>query len=71
MFISLPLNPDLSNLSMKLFEKTSGKGECAGNQHFLLFTQCFLPSYFRVSIMSESKSVFTLAKAKILTFSKV
>ena len=25
------------------FEKHCGKGENAGNQHFLLFSQCFLP----------------------------
>ena len=25
------------------FENTVGKGENAGNQHFLLFSQCFLP----------------------------
>ena len=27
----------------KPFENTAGKGENAGNQHFLLFPQCFLP----------------------------
>ena len=26
------------------FENIVGKGEKAGNQHFLLFPQCFLPS---------------------------
>ena len=29
---------------MKPFENTVGKGENAGNQHFLLFPQCFYPS---------------------------
>ena len=28
---------------MKPFENIVGKGENAGNQHFLLFPQCFLP----------------------------
>ena len=28
---------------MKPFENIEGKGENAGNQHFLLFPQCFLP----------------------------
>ena len=33
----------LSTLEKKPFENTVGKGENAGNQHFLLFPQCFLP----------------------------
>ena len=28
---------------MKPFENIMGKGENAGNQHFLLFPKCFLP----------------------------
>ena len=28
----------------KYFENIVGKGENAGNQHFLLFPQCFLPT---------------------------
>ena len=27
----------------KLFENNVGNGECAGKQHFVLFSQCFLP----------------------------
>ena len=30
-------------LKEKAFENILGKGENAGNQHFLLFLQCFLP----------------------------
>ena len=30
-------------LQHKSFENTVGKGEIARNEHFLLFSQCFLP----------------------------
>ena len=30
-------------LAQKSSENTAGKGENAGNQHFFLFLQCFLP----------------------------
>ena len=33
----------LTTLKKKPFENDVGKGENAGNQHFLLFPQCFLP----------------------------
>ena len=33
----------LTALSRKPFENIVEKGENAGNQHFLLFPQCFLP----------------------------
>ena len=33
----------LATLTKKPFENLVGKGENAGNQHFLLFLQCFLP----------------------------
>ena len=33
----------LTTLYKKPFENIVGKGENAGNQHFLLFPQCFLP----------------------------
>ena len=32
------------------FENISGKGENAGNQHFLLFPKCFLPFPKQISI---------------------
>ena len=35
--------PTLTILRKKALENTVGKGENAGNQHFLLFPQCFLP----------------------------
>ena len=35
--------PTFKTLVMKPFENTVGKGENAGNQHFVLFPQCFLP----------------------------
>ena len=37
-------------LKKKSFENIVGKGENAGNQHFLLFPQCFLPIPKRISI---------------------
>ena len=33
----------LTTLDKKAFENIVGKGENAGNQHFLLFPQCFQP----------------------------
>ena len=33
----------LTTLKKKSFENIVGKGENAGNQHFLPFPQCFLP----------------------------
>ena len=33
----------LTTLKKNSFENIVGKGESAGNQHFLLFPQCFLP----------------------------
>ena len=41
-FNPLPQNPDFS-LKRKSFENIVGKGENAGDQHFLLFPQCLLP----------------------------
>ena len=43
-FKPLPHNPDFqTTLKKKAFENIVGKGENAGDQHFLLFPQCFLP----------------------------
>ena len=42
-FDSVPHNPDLMTLKT-FFENIVGKGENAGDQHFLFFPQCFLPS---------------------------
>ena len=35
-------SPLLKTLKKKPFENIVGRGENAGNQHFLLFPQCFL-----------------------------
>ena len=49
------LNPCANNhgflwpLRKKPFENTVRKGENAGNQHFLLFSQCFLPYWRKIS----------------------
>ena len=39
-----------TTLTKKPFENTVGKGENAGNQHFLLLPQCFLPIPKRISV---------------------
>ena len=43
LFTHWPFNPDLLTLKKKTFENIVGKGENAGDQHFLPFLQCFLP----------------------------
>ena len=46
--------PSFHNIDEKDVENIVGKGENAGNQHFLLFLQCFLPFHGRiVSLYSE------------------
>ena len=40
----------LTTLREKAFENIVEKGENAGNQHFLLFPQCFLPFSKQISI---------------------
>ena len=62
-FNSLPHIPDfnvfttqsqlLTTLYKKPFEIIAGKGENAGNQHFLLFPQCFLPIQIQISIFQS------------------
>ena len=59
----------------KAFENIVGKGENAGNQHFLLFPQCFL--LFPTHIIFESRLIcrlqinaFNLDTPKILSFGK-
>ena len=37
-------------MKQRAFENIVGKGENAGNQHFLLFPQCFLPFPNQISI---------------------
>ena len=43
-FNSTTLSQFLTTLTKRPFENIVGKGENAGNQHFLLFPQCFLPT---------------------------
>ena len=52
-----------------------GKGENAGNQHFLLFPQCFLPfskqiEIFYLTFKLSSADAFNLELSKILSFGK-
>ena len=39
-------------LEDKAFEDIVGKGKNAGNLHFVLFSQCFLPSHRHIIILS-------------------
>ena len=43
--------PTLHDPEMKPFENIEGKGETVGNQHFLLFPQCFLQIPIRISVL--------------------
>ena len=53
-FNPLPHNPEfLMSLRKELFGNIVGKGENVGNQHFLLFPQCFLPSSKQISIFGQ------------------
>ena len=42
-----------TTLKKKAFENIVGKGENAGNQHFPLFQECFLPVPRQISILSH------------------
>ena len=46
-------NPDLTLLEKKALENIVGKVEHAGNQHFLLFSQCFLLFPTQISIFES------------------
>ena len=41
-FNSLPHNPDFKRPQRRPWKTLEEKGENAGNQHFLIFPQCFL-----------------------------
>ena len=61
--------------SLPLFENIIGKGENAGNQHFLLFLQCFLPfpkhiSIIQVTFILLSASALKLDQSKKLLLGK-
>ena len=65
----------LTTLRREAFENIEGKGENAGNQHFLLFPQCFLPfpkqiSSFEFTFDLWSTNAFNLGKSIILLFGK-
>ena len=49
-------------------ENIVGKGVNAGNQHFLLFPQCFL--LYECNIKMSSANIFNFDKAKILSSGK-
>ena len=60
---------------MKHLENTVGKEGNAGNQHFHLFPQCFLPfpkqvSIFSVTFILLSASSFNLDQSQNLSFGK-
>ena len=55
---------------MMAFENIVGKGENAGNQHFLLFQQCFLPFPNQISIF-ESRFFCRLQMLSIWTSLKI
>ena len=54
----------------KPFENIVGKGENAGNQHFLLFPQCFLPFTKQISKF-QSRLFCRLHMLSILSFGRV
>ena len=56
----------------KLSENIVEKGENAGNQHFLLFPQCFLPftkHFFSITFILTFACAFNLDQSKIVSFS--
>ena len=62
-------------LKKKPFENIVGKGENAGNQHFLLFLQCFLPIpktifVFKLNFILSSANAFNLEQSKICRLGK-
>ena len=60
----------LTPLKKKAFENIVGKGENAGNQHFLLFPQCFL--FFPTQILIFESGLFCcLQNALNLDSSKI
>ena len=67
----------LMTLRKRPFENIVAKGENAGNQHFLLFPQCFLTIPKRISdfklhvqCILSSANAFNLNKSKILLCNK-
>ena len=65
----------LMTMYKKPFENILGKGENAGNQHFLLFPPCFLPFpktnfNFSFTFILLSANALNLDKSKIFSFGK-
>ena len=66
----------LTTLRKKSFANIVEKGENAGNQHFLLFPQCFFyPSKIKFQVLIHtfelsSANAFNLDRFKILSFGK-
>ena len=52
-------------LRKKPFENIVGKGENAGNQHFLLFPQCFLSFPKQISIFGGAQKIDLLQKVLV------
>ena len=50
----------LTTLKEKAFENIVGRGENAGNSHFLLFPQCFLLYQIQKSLFCELSNIFHL-----------
>ena len=61
-----------TTLEKKPFENIVGKGENAGNQHFLLFPQFSIHlkknSCFQVTFILSSANAFSLVQSKILSY---
>ena len=65
----------LTTFRKKTSEDIVGKGENAGNQHFLLFPQCFQPFQTQISIFQPlffcpSANAFNLNQSKNMSFGK-
>ena len=66
--------PTFNDPEKKAFENIEGKEENAGNQHFLLYPQCFLPFPKRISFLGTfillSVNAWNLDWSKILSFGR-
>ena len=60
------------DFKLRAFENIVGKGENAGNQHFLLFPQCFPKPIFNSSfiLILSYANAFNLDQSKMLSFGK-
>ena len=60
----------LTTMKKRAFENLVGKGENAGYQHFLLFSQGFLHCQTITTVNLSSANGFNLDKSTILSFCK-